>query len=390
MGSLSGLNKIIMIYSPTVEIMSIMKNLSETGKFDNKILRIFLDVRGAFVNVHGADGNEMIAKKAKRNSHEYSQQIINFVNRWKSTFKNLKVQGEIVLFSEHGSSDYHNELLNGNYKKSRRNANAKIRTDYREIAKAYIDSELKLVNKLFTTPGTGVLSVHVQNLEVDCAAHAIITSNNKDNYFNLIMTKDKDMAQSLHLPNTVMLRKQYKGSYTLYDSDTAFYPLKIKYSFNPTLVGLALSIIGDQADSIPGVSGIAEGGIIKFLNKYEERVLASYGETPFEKLISFCEEEGEHQDDLLVKKLNKEANRKKLAISWKLVDFDELIKDNKDIIQEQIINRYNKVICDYKVPENIDDADAYIKAKQDYLHKEFYHIGLQNSIDYHYITENMK
>ena len=366
---------LICLFTPTKELKPMVQKHVDHCLKTQKTLRIFLDVRGSFINVHSDDGKKLLQKFLKKDNRQYAQKILAFVNNWYSFFQSKSIRAEIILFGEIGESTYHNELLPENvmYKGARRKQSIKDTEEtVRRDSRIYTNGQLELIDEIFSTTGTNVCSILMKNLEVDCAPHVIIHHNNDEkpgNYRNLIFSKDKDLVQTLD-ENTFQITKKMRKSYVEVSHKEAA-PLmfdKFTHQINHKLLSLALSLVGDTADSIGGLKGIGPMKISPFMFEHGEAILSTEGGDILKQFFNFIETNDFANDKnfLAIKRAIGDTKKKdELIRSFFMVDFDQLIthKKYKSVITEEILNKYNGIIRDYTPSTD----HSYLKGKREFI-----------------------
>ena len=333
----------IALYNTTKQLKGLFDQ-SIVPKLENKSARIFLDVRGMFINIHDAEGNRMLVEDFDRNGHLYSNKIINIINNWSNYFRSKNIDCKFVLFAETGDSVWHENLLENGYKIDRKTRRAKsIPEQERNKGSLYIKNELNNLAKTFNMLGTNVAVILSNQLEIDLAPHFIIkhVDINPDHYYNIIFTKDKDIAQTID-ENTIIVRKKVRGDYELIDKENAYKMLKLDKEIDIQLFSIALSILGDAADSIPGIKGCGEKSVSKFLHEHGENILnIEQGGNIYEKVCLYCKDNMTQ----INKFLTKEKVVEDFGISFACIDFDHIIKHNYDYLIETIARKY-MAICE--------------------------------------------
>ena len=386
MSYLQDAKTLITLYKTTKELKELFDRVisSNTITVDNKV-RLFLDIRGMFINLHDRPGNLLLVNYYKAGNNIYSNIIVNTINSWFSYFKGKNIDCEIIGFAETGSSEYHEELLENEYKIARKKQRNKIPESERVIGKKYINEQLKNLQMTFNVIGSQAIVVTSDSLEIDCTTQFIKTLNNDPKYINFIFTKDKDMCQTLD-DNTYIVRKKIRGKYELIDKHSGSMMLKLTKSIDHRLYSLALSLIGDTADSIHGLKGAGPVLVSNFLESNGKAILNSEGDTILEQMYNHLENNTLDSYGVKVKKiLEKDDLKTKFDISYKCVDFDNIIECNIEELENSIGKYYNKIIHG-----KTDDPDT-MSGKKSWMTKRFMvKHDCTNELEYAYILNNIK
>jgi 5'-3' exonuclease len=93
----------------------------------------------------------------------------------------------------------------------------------------------------------------------------VLDKNDVDESCNIIYSTDKDLCQCLTSGNIFQFYRHYKKTQMLSEKDIFLHWLKedINIENAASWLPLALSIVGDSSDGIPGVGGIAAKTIVK-------------------------------------------------------------------------------------------------------------------------------
>ena len=372
---------LIVLYNMSKQLKELMEKDIDYLTRNNKKVRIFLDVRGMFINIHQREGNQILVKAAKNNSPIYSSSVIKILNGWTSFYKQHRLEVEFVLFAEIGDSKYHAKLLNNKYKITRRIERAKdIPQEEKSIASNYIKSELQKLKTTFAGRGMNVTVLLSNELEIDCAPHFIINhiTVNQNAYYNYIFTKDKDLVQTLD-ENTAIIRKVVKGPYekiTAMNADLKM--LKLHCNIDRRLFSCALAMIGDAADSVPGIKGCGPKSAANFLNNYTINSEIDI----IEQIIEYC---SNNTVPKISPRLNCDEGKKEFITSFKCIDFNTIIKENFDYLNNLITEDYMKINNSCTVyDEELQDKIEWIKKRCMVNHKMF------DEMSFYFIANNVK
>jgi 5'-3' exonuclease len=365
------------------------------------IPRIFIDIRGMFINVHDKLGRELCRDFLNKEIPAYSREIIMVVNNWCKIMLQEGFTPVIIPFGEYGDSSYHRKL-NEKYKDHRyEKSMLECGEELLDASRTYTTDELKNINWIFSTPGTNICSIISENLEFDAAVHLIKTripehkfespygTSYTRKYFNIILSKDKDFAQCLD-ENTIQIIKKSKGEYRLIDesnSPVELMKMKPHHTVSAKYMNLALAMIGDASDGYPGIKGCGEVLTGDFLTKFGSVLDKIPAKNNFKKFKSFMKYDFDDKDFNKVKKLYLQSKRQFFK-SYCLADFATLcdLEKHREMMQKHI-DKYKRVIF----MENVN-SDGDLDAKRAFLERSFknrYQM-LSESSYYHIIvnTEN--
>lgn len=99
----------------------------------------------------------------------------------------------------------------------------------------------------------------IEGYEADQIISAICVLAEKKNIFTIIATKDKDLYELLKYSDVLIYDK-----HQLHDKKSAIE----KFNVEPNQIGDYLSLVGDKADNIPGVSNVGGKTASKLLQEY--------------------------------------------------------------------------------------------------------------------------
>jgi len=358
-------NFITLFRSTPLDFKKLLHKEIERCKEEVLIPRVFIDIRGAFTNIHDKNGKEMCSNFLKKDIPAYSREVIQIVNNWCRIFQQEGLTPVIVPFGEHGSSSYHYRIAE-NYKANRvKAAMLDCGEELNDVARSYIATELKNLDWIFSTKGTNVCSLISENLEFDAAVH-LITSNfayqeydnpygesYKRKYLNIILSKDKDFAQCLST-DTIQITKKAKDGYVLVKEENAhsvLMKMKEEHFVPARYMNLALAMIGDASDGYPGISGCGEVAAGEFLNKFFPVLDKIPAKNNFKKFRSLMKYDFDDKIFLKIKKLYMKS-KQAFFKSYCLADFETLCgyEKHKDLMQVHL-DKYKKVIFSEEISE---------------------------------------
>jgi hypothetical protein len=260
-----------------------------------------------------------LVKLLKRISEEFSESDVRFM----------------IYYDEGGSIQ--NKSIDPEYKANRKNfldnyivkgvITEEDKKRYGEIRKQYF----KFINEKFFSSNK-VSNVSLGNYEADLVAHYCIVNNlirPEKNPTNIIFSADKDLLQTVYLPNTYQITISYFSSkkaweHNIWDNENALQKLNKKYDFNKYKLGadyipLVLAMAGDDADNVKNLyRGMGEVTALNMIKSYE--------------IPSVITEETHFPEPL-------RPYKDKLILNFKLTSFDEQIKRIPEEILEVIKQR---------------------------------------------------
>lgn len=252
-----------------------------SGKINH--LNIFVDLKGCLRNIYLEEVIAQIYQISKENGITYFilDSIVNFIttiNRWLVS-ENIPFTFDFIFFWENGGSIPHNLDSKGFYKLNRNNQVFKLidQQIYKEFTKVR-ELNFRMFEKFNYVPRINIFSLN--KIEADFIPYYLIKySNSKlinNNTVNLILSSDKDMFQTLNLPNTYQYVKKISRNYDDNDyiiTNDGYFPLYFKNlkglqdSIPPDLFPLILSIQGDSSDNVSGFKGYGPKKSYQVLNK---------------------------------------------------------------------------------------------------------------------------
>lgn len=111
----------------------------------------------------------------------------------------------------------------------------------------------------------GLPMMSIEGVEADDSMSALALQAKKDGYSVVMLTSDKDMRQVVQEDIGILDTKDIKNSDIVMYRDG----VKEKMGVYPEQVIPFLALVGDKADNIPGVQGVAEVTATKWMNEYE-------------------------------------------------------------------------------------------------------------------------
>lgn len=270
-------------YYPKYEYLDKLLSLNP-----KKHLNIFVDVKGCSPALFSEWAVKYIIEDSKQSKHlnmSYFAGVIDYIAWHRHYCQKRDLTLDIHFFMEQGKSVYHNSV----YKEYKSN---RILSDFfgldladQEYFKKVMDLNYNLLE--YTVNKIPHCSFYkLKYVEADFIPwyllEYLIPKEEQEESINLIYTRDKDMLQCLKFPNTYQYyRAQWHETTSLITPKSLLrHWAKLKENVELDRVAewfpLFLSMLGDTSDSIPGIKGVGNKVIIKFLNE----IVSTYGGDP--------------------------------------------------------------------------------------------------------------
>jgi len=248
-----------------------------------------------------------------------------------------KVPLKIFTIADVGDSCYHKNIYK-EYKSNRCITRFKtmsiLEADAaKKLIKQNIETICKAAEKLY-----GMYSVYLTFCESDFVSYWLIKKHfTSDGNLNVIYSTDKDMFQSLVLPNTCIFYRKNKENKTFYTRDNWFEKFKIEKMDVQNCIYMR-SIVGDASDDIPGIKGIGEKKAYQLL---KDHVIESLSH--LKEIVQSCENKN-MRDKIL--------NDWDIVVrNYKLMSFEELSKH----LSIEVLSKLSKVLD----AEKLSYADSH-------------------------------
>ena len=228
-----------------------------------------------------------------------------------------------------------------------------IATEYYKV----YDDNIAVVSGLFSRLNN-LFYIKLKDLESDFIPKLLIneffSSNGETDkkYTNIIIGNDKDFGQMLYEPNVFQIVKL--ATEKRFELRTSWNVLEkfVKTPFtedcvlrNPKFIPLMLAIAGDEADSIFGISKVANKTIYKYLNRlYKDKIIDDNDydvELFYNKIENYKKINANYLNDLTTHKLISEKDR--MIDNYKLTSFDKVLEWLKNDSKKKIIAQLDKV-----------------------------------------------
>ena len=253
-----------------------------------KHLNLFIDLKGCSPALYSEWAVRYIINDSKSSSHlnlSYFAGVIDFIAWHKLYCQKRDLYCDIHFFMEQGKSVYHNTVF-PEYK-CNRSLSDMFGLDLEDLNffKNVMDQNYNIleytINKI-----PNCYFYRLKYCEADFIPwyllEYLIPKEDQENSINLIYTRDKDMLQCLRFPNTYQFyRANYKETTSIITPKSLLrHWAKLDENIVIDKVAdwfpLFLSMFGDNADNIPGIKGVGQKTIIKFLDE----IIHVYGGDP--------------------------------------------------------------------------------------------------------------
>lgn len=330
----------------------------------NQIVNLFFDTKNILSSLHKVEEQQKLIQAYVSNSDKFiiARTIILTANHWMRYFKRKNIGCNIFFFDERGSSVYH-DSISKRYKEKRKTSKQRIASElllgddfYDKYYKVY-DDNIAVVSGLFSRLNN-LFYIKLKDLESDFIPKLLIneffSSNGETDkkYTNIIIGNDKDFGQMLYEPNVFQIVKL--ATEKRFELRTSWNVLEkfVKTPFtddcvlrNPKFIPLMLAIAGDEADSIFGISKVANKTIYKYLNKlYKDKIIDDNDydvELFYNKIENYKKINANYLNDLTTHKLISEKDR--MIDNYKLTSFDKVLEWLKNDSKKKIIAQLDKV-----------------------------------------------
>lgn len=270
-------------YYPKYEYLDKLLSLNP-----KKHLNIFVDVKGCSPALYSDWAVKYIINDSKNSRHinmSYYAGVIDYIawHRYYAQKRDLTL--DMYFFMEQGRSVYHDAIYK-DYKSNR------VLSDFfgldvadQEYFKKIMDMNYNILD--YTINKIPHCSFYkLQYVEADFIPwyllEYLVPKEEQNESINLIYTRDKDMLQCLKFPNTYQYyRAQWHETTSLVTPKSLLrHWAKLDHNVELDRVAewfpLFLSMLGDNSDSIPGIKGVGNKVIIKYLNE----IISTYGDDP--------------------------------------------------------------------------------------------------------------
>jgi len=335
----------------------------KTINTDTNII-IYIDTRSIIPHLYGEDMAKLVLKNKEKRL--IAKGILELIYHYKKYFKKyeFKNNARFILFSETGESLYHKKIFK-NYKANRKITKLNLygSNELKEsIQKQMYQEIVETYQYLNTTYSEDIICYNLDYLEADFIPLYIMYKYklyNDNNFFNIILSKDKDLLQCLINDNIIQItkpKKEYRfnncyNAIQTFDKDNISNYKENKAIIYGYIIAIILAVLGDRADNVEGIQGIGFKTIYKFLNKLFD--LSNINDfISIDDIIDKIEQLNIN-DNTGKKLLN---NIDKLQQSYKLVSFKELIDS---LTPKTKIEPYHNITLDTSIIENIDKGLQY-------------------------------
>lgn len=323
----------------------------------NQTVNLYFDTKNVLSSLHNPSEQASLIHQYNSSADKYvvARTIIVLANHWMRYFKKRNIGCNIFFFDERGNSVYHNSH-NREYKSNRQTSKQRIASDlfleddfYEKFYLVY-DKNIAVISNIFKILN-GLFYIRLKDLESDFIPKLIIneyfTSNGKmdTNYMHIIVSNDKDFVQLLDNNNTLQIvRIMKEKTFEIRSSMNGMYKFTgvdddLK---DNRFIPLLLSMAGDVADNVKGLSGLGYKTGYRYINKlYKDKIITEDDYHPIKfinKINEYKKINPSYLNDLTTTKIL--SNTKILEENYKLTSFKEVLNwlsyDQKKKILKQL------------------------------------------------------
>lgn len=225
-----------------------------------KQLNIFVDLKNCLTGMYYEENVATMVYNAKGSKQPNADIFLSWVDFVKFHYRYMeqrKVPIKMFTIADVGDSCYHKNI----YKEYKCNRSI---TGFKTMSMLEMDAAKKLIKQNIETICKaseklyGMYSAYLTFCESDFVGYWMIQKHfTEDGNLNVIYSTDKDMFQTLVLPNTCIFYRRNKENKTIYTKDNWFEKFKIENMDVHNCIYMR-SIVGDTSDDIPGIKGIGE------------------------------------------------------------------------------------------------------------------------------------
>lgn len=363
---------IINLY-PNSDIDSIIKMK------DYKKVHLYVDVKNVSRSLFIPDVMQEILenKTSKYVDSTIFQSYLYFSGVWKFYCKKHNLDLKIFYCTDDGESFYHKNIFK-EYKNNREIGNINLPAyydDFTKVKRMNINIAEKIVNKI---PDNYYFVL--KYLESDFLPYFLITRvfDDEENILHLILSGDKDLYQCETISDDVYQIFKSGTEQVCYNIDNCLMKffninnssLKCKddkirkfNKFDNKYFDLALSIIGDKVDNVPGINSLGPKRVLDIMS--DKDFIMNY----FGKKEDIIDRLLKKEDILLIDDLTNDKyknllieNSDILNTSYKLVSFEYLTKVFEGNYHMALNEKYDYV---FDIIENEDKYDSFKKFYND-------------------------
>lgn len=228
---------------------------------------------------------------------------IGFVKSLQLLCREFRPHEVVICWDGHGGSEKKRQL-NKEYKQGRRPVRFNrrmIELPEDEVYKNRRDQQLRLHEYLNEMP---VIQLQQDYVEADDIISYVASHKRYDDWYKIIVSSDKDFFQLCHDPDTYIWRPIQKQ---LVNGTQ----LTMKHGVHPINFALVRAIDGDSSDNLKGVPRLGMKTMVKYFPHLEHP-----RQIDFSEILAECA-----------------MQQKKKAVHNKLLEYQELVKNNYKIMQ---------------------------------------------------------
>lgn len=368
-----------MSYYPTYAILDNMVSLHK----GTKNLNIFVDLKNTMQSLYLTAVAEEIVENSSMGKYIDSSiftSILEFLSFHKKYEMSRGIKINTYIFFETGKSVYHLNLFK-DYK-CRRHIDDLYGLDRskRDFFVDVVQKNFMLIEKVCNII-PNVKTIRIDNLEADFIPYYLIKNNlvSFDNSLNVIYSTDHDMLQCLALDANVAIFSKVRGNKKIFAKGTSFENYFKLHDMPDEYFTIAMAILGDGSDDIPGISGIGPARLSSFLKRIIEmsggvdtiRNNCMSGKQIFN---SFCKDDG---NKYLNSVIDEEEKNGTVSRNLKLVDFELISRALDDKLTLEMYKRVehiqnimnnNKIVDKQLLHENLVKKGVFIQDQLNYIY----------------------
>lgn len=345
---------------------SILDDLLKNIINENNTVNVYFDTKNILSALHSEKEQSRLIKSFTSNTDKFivARTVIIVANHWMRYFKKRNIGCNLFFFDERGNSVYHNSIsrkykINRSLSKQRIESKLLDSTFYEKWYKVY-DDNISIVSGIFERLNN-LFFIKLKDLESDFIPQLLMKEyfSNSDGtldlkYVNIIVGNDKDYGQVLDSSNTYQISKNIKEKTFELRSKNNILEKFTKLEFkdehilkNPKFIPIILSMAGDEADSVFGLSGVGYITAYKYINKLYVDNIITDADYSMEKFINKIESYKKLNESYFTDKITHQiiSNKEKLINNYRLTSFDELMDWLSAQSKIKILNQLNKSPC---------------------------------------------
>lgn len=327
-------------------------------------INIFMDTKSVIPHLYNKDIATTVVEMA--DSRLIVKGLLEIILYYINFFKKYEFENAVnfVLFSETGESVYHKKYSTS-YKANRKISKLNMygSNELKESVQKQMYTEiLEAYTYLGRTYPDNILCYNLEYLEADFIPLYIIEKEELSDpyYFNIILSKDKDLSQCLIYDNTIQITKTKDYTFScpydaiqIFDKKHTIDISKKDINFG-YCIPIILAMMGDAVDGVKGLEGVGFIKAYNFLKKvFDLTTISSYIEPS--DIITAIENKNLSKNPMANKIIN---NIDSLETDFNLVSFKRLI-DSRSAVGTKIEPYYNSLLD----TSHIDEIERNLNAR---------------------------